>query len=52
MRGFIVGILGLTLLQVAVSHGNHTAAVIAVPTSLLSRWLNPNIPLIPDRRTS
>ncbi len=50
MKGFIVGILGLTLLQVALANSVSTSAVIALPARLLSRWLNPNVPLIPDLR--
>lgn len=52
MSGFIAGIIGLTLLQVALSNGNKTAAALQLPVSILSHWLNPNIPLIPDRRAN
>lgn len=51
MSGFIAGILGLTLLQVALTHSTRTAGVISVPAAILSRWLDPTIPLIPDLRT-
>lgn len=49
--GFAAGVIGLSLLQVAVTNANHTAAVIQVPAELLARWINPYTPLIPDLRT-
>jgi hypothetical protein len=52
VKGFIAGIIGLTLLQVALANSTHTAAAIGVPLGILSRWLDPNVPLIPDRRTN
>jgi hypothetical protein len=53
VRGLIGGVAGLALLEVTVS--NQTAAgrvggIFTTAASWLARWLDPNVPLIPDLR--
>lgn len=48
VTGFATGIIGLTLLEVALKNADHTAAIIEVPANMLAHWLNPTTPLIPQ----
>lgn len=52
IRGFIVGLGGLTLLEVALQQGpaGRVGGVFDVASSVLRHWLDPYIPLIPDLR--
>lgn len=52
VRGFVAGVAGLSLLNVATStqHGEagRVGSVFDTATSLLTRWLDPYTPLVPD----
>lgn len=52
-RGLAGGMAGLALLEVAVSNqqaAGRVGGVFDTAAHLLARWLDPNIPLIPDLR--
>lgn len=51
-RGVLAGALALTALQVLVtsSRTDQIAGLFALPASWAERFLNPNVPAIPDRR--
>lgn len=54
-RGVIVGMLGLTLLQALLSTEaatRNTSGALTAVAGGLSRWLDPTVPLIPDRRAT
>lgn len=52
IRGLIAGVLGLSLLEVVVSNRQGEAGrvgdLIGGAGSLISRWIDPTVPLIPD----
>jgi hypothetical protein len=54
-RGFLAGLAGLALLEVVTSNKNGEAGRVGdlfdTSAGVLSRWLDPNKPLIPDKRT-
>lgn len=50
LRGFVGGLVGLSLLEVVVSNqstAGRVSGVFGVVSKVLSRWLDPNVPLIP-----
>lgn len=52
LRGFVGGIVGLSLLQVVTKdkygEAGRVGGAFDAVAHALSRWLNPNVPLIPD----
>ena len=53
LRGAVVGFLGLTLLEAAVSSEaavNNTNTLVGLATKAIRRWMDPTLPLIPDLR--
>jgi hypothetical protein len=52
-RGLLAGTAGLALLEAVVSNNaaaGRVGGVFTTAAGLLSQWLDPNRPLIPDRR--
>lgn len=46
--GLAVGIVGLAVLDNVLKNSAHASTLIEVPTGILTRWLDPFTPLIPQ----
>lgn len=52
LRGFVGGLVGLSLLQVVTKskygEADRVSGAFGLVASVLSRWLDPSVPLVPD----